>query len=287
MKWETSRRDLLKMSALAAATGPAMWPLTREVRAAQETPRPDPWKGLKMGVASYSLRKLPLEGAIAAIRRVGLNYVSIKDMHLPLRSSSEERRAVVAKFKAAGVTPLSCGVITLTKDEKPSRNAFEYARDCSMPVIVAHVDRDALELTEKLAKEFDLKVAIHNHGPEDKRFPSPYDAMKEIEKLDARVGLCIDVGHTARARVDPAESIRKCAARVYDIHMKDINTTFPTGKSVEIGRGVLDVRGMLQALLDIKFTGHVGIEYEKDADDVMPGLAESVGYLRGVVATLL
>src|SRR5688572_18156322 len=239
-----------------------------------------------MGVASYSLRKLPLEGAVAAIRRVGLTYVSIKDMHLPLKSSGEERRAVVEKFRAAGVTPLSCGVITLTKDEAASRNSFEYTRDCGMPVIVAHVDRDALALTEKLAKEFDIKVAIHNHGPEDKRFPSPYDAMKEIEKLDARVGLCIDVGHTARAKVDPAEAIRKCAPRVYDIHIKDINTTFPTGKSVEIGRGVLDIKAMLKALVDIQFTGHVGIEYEKDADDVLPGLAESVGYLRGVMATL-
>ena len=239
-----------------------------------------------MGVASYSLRKLPLDGAIAAIRRVGLSYVSIKDMHLPLKSTSEERRAVVARFKAAGITPLSCGVITLTRDEATSRNAFEYARDCSMPVIVAHVDKDALEVTEKLAKEFDLRVAIHNHGPEDKRFPSPYDAMASIEKLDARIGLCIDVGHTARAKVDPAESIRKCAARVYDIHIKDINTTFPTGKSVEIGRGVLDIKAMLKALVDIQFTGHVGIAYEKDADDVLPGLAESVGYLRGVMASL-
>src|SRR5688500_11202854 len=229
METNTSRRGLLKLGAVGAMTWPLVgWAAQLEPDAAK-TPRADPWKGLKMGVASYSLRKLPLEGAVAAIRRVGLTYVSIKDMHLPLKSSGEERRAVVEKFRAAGVTPLSCGVITLPKDEAASRNSFEYTRDCGMPVIVAHVDRDALALTEKLAKEFDIKVAIHNHGPEDKRFPSPYDAMKEIEKLDARVGLCIDVGHTARAKVDPAEAIRKCAARVYDIHIKDINTTFPTG----------------------------------------------------------
>jgi sugar phosphate isomerase/epimerase len=133
-------------------------------------------------------------------------------------------------------------------------------------------------------KEFDIKLAIHNHGPEDKRFPSPYDAMKLIEKLDERIGLCIDVGHTARAKVDPAEAIRKCGPRVFDIHIKDINTTFPTGKAVEQGRGVLDTKGMLKALLDIKFQGHVGIEYEKDENDVLPGLAESVGYMRGVMA---
>jgi sugar phosphate isomerase/epimerase len=110
--------------------------------------------------------------------------------------------------------------------------------------------------------------------------------MKLIERRDLRLGLCIDVGHTARAKVDVAESIRKCRDRLYDVHFKDLNTTFPTGRDVEGGRGVLDLRGILQALLEIKFAHHVGIEYEKDADDPVPGIAETAGYAKGLLAGL-
>jgi sugar phosphate isomerase/epimerase len=277
-----TRRNLLG-TALAAAVLPSV-----SLAQNQSVPdrRPDPFRGLKLGVATYTLRKLPLDACIKAIRRVGLSYASIKDFHLPMKSTAEQRKAVADQFKAAGIALLSCGVISWPNEEAAIRQAFEYARDCGIPTIVCNPHPDSLSLAERYVKEFDMRLAIHNHGPEDKRFPSPYDAMKLIDKLDPRIGLCIDVGHTARAKVDPAEAIRKCAPRVFDIHMKDINPTFPTGRGVEQGRGVLDTKGMLQALLDIKFPHHVGIEYEKDADDVMPGLAESVGYIRGVVTTM-
>jgi sugar phosphate isomerase/epimerase len=278
-----SRRTLIK-STLAAVVVPSV--AIAQQNQPQQINRLDPFRGLKLGVATYTLRKLPLDECVKAIRRVGLSYASIKDFHLPLKSTTEERKAVAEKFKAAGVSLLSCGVITWKNEEAAVKQAFEYARDCGIPVIVCNPDPESLSLAERYVKEFDIKLAIHNHGPEDKRFPSPYDAMKLIENLDPRIGLCIDVGHTARAKVDPAEAIRKCAPRVFDIHMKDINTTFPTGRGVEQGRGVLDTKAMLKALIDIKFGYHVGIEYEKDENDVLPGLAESVGYLRGVLASL-
>ena len=278
-----SRRTLIK-STLAAVVVPSV--AIAQQNQPQQINRPDPFRGLKLGVATYTLRKLPLDECVKAIRRVGLSYASIKDFHLPLKSTTEERKAVAEKFKAAGVSLLSCGVITWKNEEAAVKQAFEYARDCGIPVIVCNPDPASLSLAERYVREFDIKLAIHNHGPEDKRFPSPYDAMKLIENLDPRIGLCIDVGHTARAKVDPAEAIRKCAPRVFDIHMKDINTTFPTGRGVEQGRGALDTKAMLKALIDIKFGYHVGIEYEKDENDVLPGLAESVGYLRGVLASL-
>jgi sugar phosphate isomerase/epimerase len=135
-----------------------------------------------------------------------------------------------------------------------------------------------------MVKKYDIRLAIHNHGPEDKLFPSPYDVWKAIEKYDARIGLCIDVGHTARAKVDPAEAIRKCRTRLYDLHMKDLANTEPKAANVEVGRGVLDIRGILRALIEIKYANQVAFEYEKDADDPIPGLAESVGYVRGLLA---
>jgi inosose dehydratase len=284
MAQEITRRDLIKSSALAVSA----LPLVRFGAAGISIPAPPSehgWRGLKPGVASYTLRKLPLDQAIKAIQKVGLKYVSIKDFHLPLKSTSEERRAVAEKFKAAGITPMSCGNISMQNDEANIRNAFEYARDTGLKVIVCSPDPQSVPILDKMVKEFDIKLAIHNHGPEDKRFPSPYDVWKAVEKYDARIGLCIDVGHTARAKVNPAEAIIKCQARLYDMHIKDITSTEPNGQTVEAGRGVLDLKSIVQAALKIKFSYLFSFEYEKDADDPIPGLAESIGYVKGLVAS--
>ncbi len=288
MKQNLTRRDLMKSAALAAS----VLPLTRLDAAANSinlfaTAAPgDVWRGLKVGVASYTLRKMPLDQAIKAIQRVGLKYVSIKDAHCPLKSSTEERKAVAEKFKAGGITPLSCGNVSMTADEANIRQAFEYARDLGLPAIVCSPDPGSMPILDRMVKEFNIKLAIHNHGPEDKKFPSPYDVWKAVEKYDSRIGLCIDVGHTARAKVDPAEAILKCRARLYDLHFKDIASTEPNGGTVEAGRGVLDLKGILQAILKIKYEHLVSFEYEKDSDDPLPGLAETVGYTKGLLATI-
>jgi inosose dehydratase len=251
------------------------------------TPGKDPWKGLKVGVASYSFRKLPLEQTIAGIKRVGLQYVSIKDFHLPMKSTADERKKVAQQFKDAGITPISCGVITTGNDEPSVRQAFEYARDIGVPVIVGNPHLDSLAIVDKFVKQFDIRYAIHNHGPESPHFKSPSDVWPAVEKFDPRIGLCIDVGHTARAGTDPAGAIRKYKDRLYDVHFKDIAALDAKNAGiaeVEVGRGVLDIKGMLAALLEIKYAGHVGFEHEKTAENPLPGLAESVGYTKGVLA---
>lgn len=285
---QLSRRHILQSATLLAAAAAARGADELLGPAGAEKPEPvaDSWHGLKVGVASYSLRGLKLDAAIAAIQRVGLKYVSIKDVHLPLTSSPAERKAVAAQFTDAGITPLSCGVITMENDEANIRAAFEYARDAGIPVIVCHPHLDSFPILDTLVKEFDIKLAIHNHGPESDRFKSPYDALERAEKFDERIGVCIDVGHTARMKVDPAEAIRRCAPRLYDVHLKDVAILDRPNNGVEIGRGLLDVRAMLEALIDVKFAYHAGIEYEKDARDPLPGLAESVGYLHGIVSCL-
>ena len=283
-----TRREMVTAAALAAAS----MPLRASARGAEAAPATagerakggDPWRGLKAGVASYTLRKLPLEAAIKAIQRVGLSYVSVKDFHLPLASTAEERKAVAAKFKAAGITPLSCGNVTMQNDPAEIRRVFEYARDLGVPAIVCSPHPDSMPVLDAMVKEFDIRLAIHNHGPEDKRFPSPYDVWKAVERYDRRIGLCIDVGHTARAKVAPAEAIRRCRERLYDLHVKDINSTEPDGGTIEMGRGVLDLKPILHATLEIGYPHLVSFEYEKDADDPLPGLAESVGYMRGLLA---
>ena len=280
-----TRRNLIATTALAAAALPLGVAGGQELVRPRvpERPRGDPWRGLRMGAATYSLRGLKVEEAIAAVQRVGLQYASIKDVHLRMESPQSWRHAVVRKFKEAGIALVSCGVVTLENDEASVRKAFEYAKDIAVPVMVCSPHPDSFPLLDKMVKEFDIKLAIHNHGPTDKRFPTPYDALKAAEAFDERIGLCIDVGHTARAGVDVAESIRKCKGRLYDVHLKDVSNPKQRGPEVELGRGDLDVPGMLRALLEIHYAYHVGIEHEKDPKDPVPGLAESVGYAKGAM----
>ena len=281
-----TRREMVKTAAMATAA----LPLGSASARAQAPPAgavpADRWRGLKAGVASYTLRKLPLDGAIKAIQRVGLSYVSIKDFHLPLTSTTEERRAVAARLEEAGITPLSCGNVSMENDAAGIRRAFEYARDAGFPTIVCSPHPDSMPTLDAMVKEFDIRLAIHNHGPEDKRFPSPYDVWKAVQPFDRRIGLCIDVGHTARAKVDPAEAIRRCRERLYDLHFKDIASTAPDGGTIEAGRGVLDLESILRAVLEVRYTHLLSFEYEKDADDPLPGLAETIGYTKGLLARM-
>ncbi len=285
---QLTRRHLLALGGLAGFA--PLFPSTSALAFPNlPTEAGDPWKGLKVGVATYSLRELPIDEAIAAVKQVGLKYVSIKNVknHVDVSHSSDERKERAQMFRDAGITPLSVGNVSMRDGEAEIRKGFEYARDIGVSTIVCAPSHDAIPILDKLVKEFDIRLAIHNHGPEDKGFfPSPYDVMRAVEKYDKRIGLCIDVGHTARAGVDPAESILKCRERLYDVHMKDISAMGDKNTPIEGGRGILDLKSILSALLEIKFQGLVGFEYEKDAKNPIAGLAESVGYNKGLLASM-
>jgi inosose dehydratase len=281
-----SRRRLIHIGTIAAMI-PTIPSRLFASSPSTTTDAADPWLGLKVGVATYSLRDLPIEEAIKGVKRVGLNYVSIKNVknHIDLSHTTEERKERAKMFRDAGLIPLSVGNVSMRTGEADIRKAFEYARDIGVPTIVCSPSIDSIPILDKMVKEFDIKLAIHNHGPEDKGFfPSPFDVMRAVEKFDKRIGLCIDVGHTARAGVDPADSILKCQERLYDLHMKDISAMGDKNTPIEAGRGILDSKSILAALLKIKFQGLVGFEYEKDSKDPIPGLAESVGYNKGLLA---
>ncbi|MEO6454318.1 MAG: sugar phosphate isomerase/epimerase [Ginsengibacter sp.] len=283
-----SRRHIIKTGFLAALTSSVASKSTAMDlfnEGYNVTDDKDPWKNFKVGIASYTFRKLSVEETIKAMQRLSLHYISIKDFHLALTTTTAERKAAIQKFIEGGITPLSCGNITMQNDEKDIRRAFEYARDCNIPTIVCSPDPDSMVILDKMVKEYDIKLAIHNHGPEDKRFPSPYDVYKAVQGFDKRIGLCIDVGHTARAKVNPAEAIIKCRERLYDLHIKDINTTEPKGTTIEAGRGVLDLPGILHSLQKIKYNNLVSIEYEGWENDPLPAVAETVGYIKGLLVT--
>jgi sugar phosphate isomerase/epimerase len=178
------------------------------------------------------------------------------------------------------------GVIYFKNNEEEIRNVFEYAKDAGMATIVCSPDPDALDNVEKMVKKYDLKIAIHNHGPTDKKYPSPLDVMRLVKDRDQRMGLCMDVGHTVRIGVDPSDAIHQCANRLYEFHMKDVTAATPQGKPTEVGKGVIDIVGVLKALVNIKWPYHVALEYEVKADDPLPGVMESFAYMRGILATI-
>ena len=246
--------------------------------------------GLRIGIASYSLRNMSLDDAIATVKSLRVSNIALFKNHCNWETASaDECRAVGEKLKAAGLTLTGSGVVNLTVDEVKTRKAFENVKAAGMQAMVCKPDLAALPLVEKLAKEFDQKLAIHNHGPEDKVYPTPEVIWNAVKSLDSRIGLCIDVGHTQRFGDDAAASIKKYASRLYDVHMKDSVAVVGAQRDVpvEVGAGRLNIPSMLRALLDVKYKGVVAFEYEKTipANPVV-GLAESVGYVRGVLAAL-
>ena len=239
----------------------------------------------KLGVASYTFRKFKLDETLAMTKRIGLKYIALKSFHLPLDSTQAEIEAVAAKVKEAGLKLYGGGVIYM-KSEAEVHRAFDYAKAAGMKVIVGVAPPELLPLVNKKVQEYDIKVAIHNHGPGDKVYPTPASAYERIKGLDKRIGLCNDIGHTQRAGVDPSESAERFADRLLDIHMKDVTEATGKGHGVEAGRGVIDIPKFLRTLVKIRYAGVVAFEYEKDPDNLLPGLAESVGYVKGVLAAI-
>ncbi len=240
---------------------------------------------LNLGMASYTFREFPLEDTLRMTKRLALERIAFKSFHLPLESSDEEIKAAAEKTRAAGLDLYGCGVVYM-QNEEDVEQAFHYAKTAGMRVIIGAPNPEFLNMVNIMVNKFDIKVAIHNHGPEDKNYPTPESAYSKIKDLDPRIGLCIDIGHTQRAGVDPSESALKFSDRLLDVHIKDVTASTKEGGTIEIGHGVIDIPKFLRTLIKLNYKGSVSFEFEKDGKDPLPGVAESVGYVRGVLASI-
>jgi len=238
-----------------------------------------------LGMASYTFRSFKLEQALAMTQRLGLKYICLKSFHLPLDSTPEQIASAVAEVKDAGLVLYGGGVIYM-KNADEVNHAFQYANSAGMKVIVGSAEPELLELVDSKVKQYDIKVAIHNHGPEDKVYPTPASAYEKIKKLDSRIGLCIDIAHTQRCGIDPAESAEMFADRLMELHLNDVSAAVKDAKYLELGRGIIDVPKLFRTLIKIKFAGVASFEHVKDGKDTLPGVAESVGYAKGVLAAI-
>lgn len=238
---------------------------------------------LNLGLTSYTFRNFSLEQTIQMTKRLDLKRLSLKDMHLPLNSKKEDIKKAAAEIKEAGLEFYGAGVIYMTNKDEVSQ-AFEYAKTAGIQIIIGVPEHELLPLAEQKVKEYNIKLAIHNHGPTDKRFPSPQSVYEKIKNMDARMGMCLDIGHTMRLGIDPSDAFENYHDRVFDIHMKDVTKASPDGSTIEIGRGVINIPKFLRTLLKYNYSATVAFEFEKDKEDPLPGVAESVGYVRGVLA---
>jgi inosose dehydratase len=288
----TTRRHFLQWASVGAGAAVAL-AANRTAFAQDPAAKPaEPKSGdrptlpFELGIATYTFRKVPFDTALAMTKRLDIKHLCLKsECHLPLDAKPEVIADALSKAKAAGIDIYGCGVAYM-HDADNVKKTFEYAKAAGMRVIVGVPSAEMLPLVNEKVQEYDIRVAIHNHGPNDKNYPRVVDAYEKLKGLDRRIGLCIDIGHTVRIGDDLNSVVEQFADRLFDIHIKDETAATPEGHPLEIGRGVIDIPGFLRTLVKVGFSGKVSFEYEKDGDDPLPGLAESVGYVRGVLATL-
>lgn len=278
----STRRNFLLQSALGlAATG--LSPLATLAHTRRNDTAAPAGK-LPVGIAGYTFARVDLDHGLAMMKRVGINYLSIKDIHLPLNSTPEQIKTALDKCAAAGVNVYAVGVIYM-KTREAVDQAFEYAKRVGVPLIVGVPNPELIDYTEEKVKQYNIRIAIHNHGPEDKLYPAPKIVYDLIKNRDSRMGLCMDIGHATRAGENPATAALTYKDRIFDLHIKDVTAAVKDGKAIEIGRGVIDFPALIKALNKIRYQGVCSIEFEKDMDDPLPGIAESAGYFRGVINT--
>jgi sugar phosphate isomerase/epimerase len=279
-----SRRSFVRSGALVAAAcaAPISVPAFAQVtRTGSAQPSPIP-----LGLASYTFRNFTRAQMIAYMRQLNITALNAKDVkdHLPMDPAAEAQ--ALAEYSAAGIKLHAAGAIYFSKDEDDDIHAkFEYCKRAGINVIVAGDPAPAtLPRVEKFVKQYDIRIAIHNHGPEDKIFPSPLDVLKAVGKMDERIGCCIDVGHCVRAGTDVVQAIHAAGPRLFNMHMKDLTSFDAKESQVAVGDGKMPVRQIFDALIKIKYPGFVDLEYEVHGDDPMPGVTTSFAYMRGVLA---
>ena len=283
MNENLSRRNFFQSSALIAAACAVSGSVPAFAEPVQASVKPSP---VHLGLASYTFRSFTRAQLIGFMKQLNLSELNAKDTkdHLPMDPAGETQ--ALTDYAAAGIKLHAAGTIYFPKDEDADiRSKFEYAKRAGISVIVAgDPTPQILPRIEKFVKEYDMRFAIHNHGPEDKVWPSPLDVLNAVKNMDPRMGCCIDVGHCERAGTDVVQAIHEVGPRLFDMHIKDLTSFQSKESQVAVGQGIMPIRGMFEALIAIGYKGFVDLEYEIHGDDPMPGVIESFAFMRGVLA---
>jgi sugar phosphate isomerase/epimerase len=274
-----SRRQFLQTSAgLSAAALLGSSPLC----AADDKPG-----SLIVGIQSYSLRNFPADQAIKISGELGFKSIEFYSGQFPINSTPEQISDIKQKCAAAGLKVFAHGVNRFTKDHEANRKLFEFARAAGLKNITADPAPDSFDSLDKLVAEFDIRIAIHNHGP-NHRYNKVVDVLNAIRNHDERIGACADLGHFIRSGEDPVTVIRSLGSRLYGIHLKDFAEMKDKTEGVILGKGHLDVEGVFRALKQVGFPadGALSLEYEENPkdpiDDIRQCLAVAQEALRKI-----
>lgn len=280
-----SRRNFIRNAALGAGAA-ALYP---SLSRAGSSVAPAPKKGgYTIGIADYTFRSFSIQESIKLMQQLGVDALSVKDFHMPLNSSQQQINDIMAQYREGGIKVYAVGVIYMKTTQEVDR-AFNYARMAGVPLIIGVPEYNLLDYTEQKVKEYNIRVAIHNHGPQDKLYPGPREVYEKISHRDVRMGLCLDIGHSERAGEVPSAAVEKYGKRIYDMHIKDVTKAENDGQAIPVGRGVIDFQKLVKALRKANYQGHCSLEYEKGEKvktDEIPGMSESVGYFSGVSETI-
>jgi len=277
-----TRRQFLKLTGtgiLAAGVAPVLGSPVRRVAEKKATAD----DSFSLGMAGYTFARFNVEDTINMMKRIGVINISLKDFHMPLNSTQEQITGVIDKFNDAGINVYTVGVIYMKTPESVDQ-AFEYAKMAGVNMIVGAPNYELLPHVEEKIIEYDFRMAIHNHGPDNPLYPNATDIWELVRDLDPRIGICIDIGHDIRDGHDPVADIIRYKDRIFDLHLKDVDKASREGKTVELGRGIINIPEIVASLRKINYTGKCSLEFEKDMEDPLAGIAESIGYFKGILA---
>ncbi|MCA9157812.1 MAG: sugar phosphate isomerase/epimerase [Planctomycetales bacterium] len=220
---------------------------------------------LQLGIQLYSLREFPVAQALEHAAKIGFSQVEFYSGMLPTNASAEtldETRKAVADL---GMTISSHGVNHVGSDRKANEKLFEFGKALGVKSITIDPDPDSFDQLDELVKAFDMRVAIHNHGPHH-RYNKAVDVLRAVEKHDERIGACADLGHYIRSGEKPTEVIRLLRGRLYGIHLKDFSAMEDKANGVILGQGHLNVDAVMDALVAVDFPadGALSLEYEEN-----------------------
>ena len=241
----------------------------------------------RLGIQSYCFRKfLSLEALVGALQEAGLSYVEIWPRHIPADADPADVDRALATLKENGITVDSYGCVSFGTDEAADRKVFEFCRKAGIRAISADPDPQALPLLERLCQEYDINLAVHNHGRKHR-----YGRGQQLDELfgntSPRIGLCLDTAWLLQVGEDPVQAARRYRERLYGVHLKDfVFDEEGRPEDVIVGTGGLDLPALMGELRDLGFTGYLSLEYEGDPEDPLPKVKECIAAVRRAIANL-
>jgi sugar phosphate isomerase/epimerase len=226
-----------------------------------------------------------LDAALNHAKELGFEQVEFYSGMFPLDSNDQKINEIVGKVKSLGMSISAHGVNGFTKDAQANRKVFEFAKKAGIKTISAGPTPDSMDSLNDLVKEFDIRIAIHNHGPTD-RYNKVADLLRAIEGRDERIGACADLGHYIRSGEKPVEVIRLLKGRLYGIHLKDFAEMKDQTKGVLLGQGHLQCAEVFDALIQAKFPsdGALSLEYEENPDNPIEDIRQCVATAKKALA---